>query len=62
MGEALQKWQWLLSNTAESHDGLMLELPRAWEPPVSQNAAQPHAALGSRDDLLVRNKKRRLLE
>ena len=34
----------------------MLELPGAQNPPVSWSATQPGAALGSRRDLLVRNK------
>ena len=56
MSKSLRERQWLLSSTAESHEGLMLELPRAWDPPVSWSATQPGAALGSRRDLLVRNK------
>ena len=34
----------------------MLELSGVWDPPGSWSASQPGAMLGSRRDLLVRNK------
>ena len=39
----------------ESHNGLRVELPRAWEPLVSWSAAQYCAAVGSQSCVLVRN-------
>ena len=60
MSKTLRKWRWLLSSTAESHDGLMLELLGAWDPPVSWGTAQPGAALGSRGDLLGGNQKKKI--
>ena len=38
MSKTLRKRRSLLSSTAESHDGLMLELPGAWDPPVNWSA------------------------
>ena len=60
MSKTLRKRRRLLSSTAESHDGLMLELLGAWDPPVSWGTAQPGAALGSRGDLLGGNQKKKI--
>ena len=48
--------RWLLCSTAGSHEFPRMELPGAWEPPVSSSVARSWATVGSQNSFLIGNK------